>query len=273
VPIITSNEILPNQLLMGILKSGMVIAGGKGCGKSNAGKVYTSEIIRKQPLSIQIKIFDTASNLRWDFEPILCQEINENTRYFYDRNEHILFDIALTDDEDILKFMERVVLNDYLKQRARKQELGGHNDKWNLYLVEEAQNIIGTHSLMRREGRGLLKLFSEGRNFGLSFIFIGQRLADISTKAIERSNGYLFGRMNGDNDLAKLKRIVGRKSPVMDEVQKLEASKGQFIFYNGMSTYQVQIPPYKSNGIRPKMFVQDVKDVPVWRYVEGRHIL
>lgn len=273
MPIVTtSKEILPPNILSDILKSGWVIAGGKGTGKSNTGKVYTAEIIKNQPL-IQVKIFDTASNLRWDFEPILCQEINERTRYFYDGDKHILFDIALYDDEDILKFMEKVVRQDNLRQRARKKELGGHNDTWILYLVEEAQNIIGTHSLMRREGRRLLKLFSEGRNFGLSFIFIGQRLADISTKAVERCNGYVFGRMNGDNDLAKIKRIVGRKSKIVDDVQKLEPSKGQFIFYNGMSTYELQVPLYKANGMRPKMFVRDIKDVPIWRYIDGKHLL
>jgi len=271
---LSSNQILPSKILNGILKGGLVIVGGKGCGKSNAGKVFTAEIIRKQPLPIQVKIFDTASNLRWDFEDIIYQEITEKTRYFYDKEDnHVLFDIALINDDDILKFMERVVMNDYLKQRARKAELGGHNDKWILYMVEEAQNIIGTHSLMRRSGRRLLKLFSEGRNFGLSFIFIGQRLADVSTKAIERCNGYLYGRMTGDNDLAKLKRIVGRKSPIVSNVQKLDAGKGQFIFYNGMSTYNVQVPLYDAKGMKPKLFVQDVKDVKMWRYVEGRKII
>lgn len=270
----TPNQIiLPRPVLNGILKSGLVITAGKGTGKSNAGKVWTADIIRNQPLPpIQVKIFDTASNLRWDFEPILCQEINEKTRYFYDKDEHILFDIALVDDEEVLKFMERVVMTDYLKQRKRKEELEGHNDKWILYLVEEAQNILGTHSLMRRSGRRLLKLFSEGRNFGLSFIFIGQRLADISTKAIERCNGYLFGRMNGDNDLAKLKRIVGRKSSIADKVQKLEIGKGEFMFYNGGSTYDVTFPLYKSNGNRPRMFVPNVNDVPMWRYIEGKRM-
>jgi len=265
--------VLPDPMLNGILKTGLVIVGGKATGKSNAGKVIASEIIRNQPLPIQVKIFDTCSNLRWDFEPILYQTVDEKSRYFYDGDEHVLFDINLIDETDILSFIEKVVYTDYLKQRERKEELGGHVDKWILYMVEEAQNEIGTYSLMRREGARVLKLFSEGRNFNQTFILIGQRLADVSTRAIERCNGYLFGRMTGDNDIAKLKRIVGRDSVIIDEIKKLEIEKGQFLYYDGSSTYDFNCPAYDSRGQKPRPYILDLKQIPVWRFREGRKIL
>jgi len=267
------NPILPEVMLNGILKTGLVVVGGKNTGKSNAGKVISSEIIRNQPLPIQLKIFDTASNLRWDFEPILFQSIDERTRYFYDGDEHILFDIALVDEIDILSFVERVILTDYYRMRARKELLGGHINKWILYLIEEAQNEIGSYSLMRREGMRLLKFFSEGRNFNQSYILIGQRLADVSTRAIERCSGYLFGKMTGDNDIAKLKRIVGRDSVIVNDVKKLEVEKGQFLYYNGASTYDFNCPKYDSKGQKPKPYILDLKNIPTWRYREGVRII
>lgn len=265
--------ILPDVILNGILKTGLVVVGGKDTGKSNAGKVIASEIIRNQPLPIQVKFFDTASNLRWNFDPILYQSIDEKTRYFYDGNEHILFDIALVDEVDILSFIERVILTDYYRMRERKEELGGHIDKWILYMCEESQNLIGSYSLMRREGIRLLKFFSEGRNFNQSYILIGQRLADVSTKAIERCNGYLFGKMTGDNDIAKLKRIVGRDSAIVNDIKKLEVEKGQFLFYNGNSTYDFNCPKYDSKGEKPKPYILDLKNIPTWRFREGQRII
>jgi len=262
----TSKEILPSDVLHNILRTGLVIVGAKGTGKSNAGKVLSAEIIRKQPLSIQIKIFDTCMNWRWNYEPIRYQTIDSETRYFYDGDGHILFDLELVSDEDVMMFMEKVIIADYYKQRKKKEILGGHNDKWILYVVEEAQNILGSYSLMRKEGRKLLKMFAEGRNYGLSFILIGQRLADVSTKAIERCNGYLFGRMNGDNDIAKLKRIVGRKSAIVNEVKNLKPARGEFIYYPfKMMGREVTCPLYKSiNSNKPILWTPNLKDIPMW---------
>ena len=259
--------ILPNSVLNSILKTGLVIVGAKGTGKSNAGKVLSAEIIRKQPLPIQVKIFDSCMNWRWNYESILYQTINLETRYFYDGEKHILFDLEILDDDDVMKFMEKVIIADYYKQRERKEELGGHNDKWILYVIEEAQNILGSYSLMRKSGRKLLKMFAEGRNYGLSFILIGQRLADVSTKAIERCNGYLFGRMNGDNDIAKLRRIVGRRSTIIDEVKKLKGESGEFIYYPYKTRgREVACPEYKpiNSNDKPILWTLNKKNVPMW---------
>lgn len=265
--------VLPDQILNGILKSGLVIVGGKATGKSNAGKVIASEIIRNRPLPIQIKIFDQSSTFKWDFEPILYQTIDENSRYFYDGDEHILFDLNLIDEIDTLSFMSKVVYTDYLKQRARKEELGGHVDKWILYLTEEAQGITGSYSLIRKEGMRLMTLYAMGRNFGQTYLLIGQRLADLSSRAVERISSFLFSKMVGDNDLAKLKRIVGRKSVIVEDVQKLEIEKGAFLYYNGMSTYDFNCPKYEGKGQRPRPYILDLKQIPTWRYREGRKIL
>jgi len=267
------NPVVPKEVLNGILKSGLVIVGGKATGKSNAGKIIASEIIRNQPLPIQIKIFDQSSTFKWDFEPILYQTIDENSRYFYDGEEHILFDLNLIDDIDTLSFMSKVVYTDYLRQRARKEELGGHVDKWILYLTEEAQGITGSYSLIRKEGTRLMTLYAMGRNFGQTYLLVGQRLADLSSRAVERINSYLFGKMVGDNDLAKLKRIVGRKSVIIDEVQKLEIEKGQFLYYNGASTYDFNCPKYDSKGQKPRPYILDLKNIPTWRFREGRRII
>lgn len=270
-----SREILPKDMLNSILKSGIVIVGGPATGKTNAGKVITSEIIRKHGDFIQVKAFDSAMNLRYEYEPILYQEINERTRYFYDGNEHIVFDINLLSERDFLSFVGKVILNDYINQRKAKERNCGIVQKWILYYLEESQSVLGTYSLMRREARTLLKLFSEGRNFGLSYTIVGQRLAEISTSAIERRMNFLFGRMTGDADISKLKRIVGRDSDIVEDVKKLEIEKGQFIFWNGFATYDFNSPkwePLDKNANCPIPWEPKVRDVPIWRYRDGARL-
>lgn len=264
-------QILPDVILRNILRTGLIIPAVKGAGKSETGKTITAEIIRKQPLPIQIKVLDTASNLRWNYENILCQEITEDTRFFYNGEKHILYDINMVDDDDKLAFMSKVVRTDYLRQRKRKAELGGHVDRFILYLVEEGQLIIGRYSLMKRIGRDVLATMSMGRNFGMSFIILGQRLSDVSASAIERCDGLLLGKLVGDNDLAKLRRIVGKKSEgIIEDVRKLKV--GEFIYYDGASAYDFNCPAYDAKGQQPTMWEPNLKNIPIWNYREGRHL-
>lgn len=265
-----SQQILPLPIFRTILKTGLVIAGGKGTGKSNSGKVITSEIIKQQPLPVQVKILDTALNWRWMFEPILFQEITDKTRFIYSGNKHILYDVELFDEQSTLKFITKLSLNDYWKQRALKKELMGNLLGWKLYTLEETQSTISRFALMRKEGRKMLKLIAEGRNFNLSFIIIGQRLANMSTSLVERCHGMLFSKMTGDNDLAKIRRKCGRDSGIDDAVKGL-ADVGEHIYYNGSSAYKFQCPEYKVTTA-PKEWVMKEEDKKIWSHLWGKRL-
>lgn len=112
--------------------------------------------------------------------------------------------------------------------------------KWICYIIEEAQTIIGSNALRSRENRFWLKAISTGRNLGLSFVFITQRLADVSSKAVERCNGYLIGKTLGDNNLRKLRAVAGKQLSWL--VRDLKV--GEFYYYNGQQHY-IKFPLYK----------------------------
>lgn len=266
-----SKEILPDPILREILKTGCVISGGKGTGKSNAGKVITTEIIKKQPLPIQCKIFDTALNWRWQFEPILFQEITEKTRFVYSGKEHILYDVEFIDEKELMNFITRITVNDYWKQRNLKKELEGNLLEWKLYTLEETQSSMSRFALMRKDGRKMMKIIAEGRNFNQSFIIIGQRLANMSTSLVERCHGMLFGKMVGDNDLAKIRRKCGRDSGIDIAVKNL-ADCGEFIYWNGSSAYKFNCPEYKSET-RPIEWILKEEDKKIWSHFYGRRII
>lgn len=268
-----TKQLLPNNILVEILTTGLVVVGQKGTGKSIAGKSITSEIIKRQPIPIQCKLFDTALNWRWAYEPILYQTITDKTRFFYSGKEHILFDIELIDEREITSFISETVLNDFYKQRELKKQWKGDRTKfgWKLYCLEEVQSSLSRFALMRTEGRKMLKMISECRNFNQSFIIIGQRLANMSTSLVERCSGYLFGKMIGDNDLRKVRRICGKDSGVDKKVKQL-ADFGQFIYFNGSSGYRFNCPKYEVITA-PREWVIKEEDKLIWDHFYGRRII
>lgn len=255
-----SKQVLPPEVLKNILETSLIVVGAKQHGKSNSVKVIGREIIKQQAIPIQVKIFDTCQNWVHEFEPIPYQTINDDTRLVYGGKKHILFDIELMDIEKIMKFTGEVIKRDYIQQRELKRKMGGkHFMEWKLYIIEEAQNILGSYSLTRQDGKMWLKMVSESANFNMGFIFIGQRMSDISAKIIERAQGYLFGRATGDNDIAKIRRKCGKDLGIHEDVKTLK--RGEFIYYFG-KRLPFNCPKYDGKT-KPTLWQPSLKR-PIW---------
>jgi len=244
-----SNELIPKSILVDILKMRANILGNPRCGKTNLAKVVLSEFVKKLP-TIQIKVFDTCGVWRYDFlSNFKFQEVNNTTRKVYDGMDNILFDVEFSDSEEIMQFIGNDVKINYDLNRERKKAINGmlNLDDWILYVLEEAQSSLGRYSLSRETGRIWLKMISEGANFGLGYLFIGQRAADISASVIERSTCYFIGKTTGENNTRKLKGITGKKAgenelgiPIYEKAKSLE--QGEFIWWNGTSAYNFKCP-------------------------------
>lgn len=244
-----------------MLKSGLVVVGSKGCGKSNAVKEIISQILTGKALTEKIarcKIYDTCQNWRHEFERIPFFEVDEYIHvddYLIqgENNDVILYDFELSNVDDIMHLVGESIKRDFATNREMKKRGSGSIPYWDIYCIEEAQNVLGSYSLNKDTGKFWLKAISEGRNFNMAFIFIGQRLADISTKAIERAQGYLFGKITGDNDKNKIRRICGKIITVdnnhdVDIRAKISSLKqGQFIYWNGVQGWTIDFNLYKSN--------------------------
>jgi DNA helicase HerA-like ATPase len=233
---------LPNFLRDDILRAGGIIVGSRGTGKSNLAKIIASQLINTP--DIQIKISDPTQNWVHKFAPILYQTINEETllpNEIYFGEEHILYDIELVDVNEIQEAIGLMAFTDYDLQRAFKKE--DLMNSWILWVIEEAQNILGSYALNGTTGKGWLKIISECRNFNINFLFVAQRLSDVSTKAVERCDSYFFGRSIGDNDRKKIERICGKSSGVSEIVPRLQI--GEFIYWNGTQAYKLRnVPKY-----------------------------
>lgn len=243
-------EIIPKKFLLDILSRGCMVLSDRQMGKSNISKLIIAEMV-KQKLPVTFKLFDTSQNWIHNFlSSFKVQTINNETRKIYDGVDNILFDIEYDDSEQIMQFMGNTILLDYQMNRRRKMASNGKLNDWVLYMIEEAQNSISSHSLNRTSGRIWLKMISESANFRLAFLMIGQRPADISVRALERMQNYFIGRTTGDNNVRKLRGIVGRnagkeklKVPLYEKAKSLKL--GEFIFYNGAEAWLFQSPKFE----------------------------
>ena len=242
------NTAISNGLLKEVLKTGLICVGSKGCGKSNAVKVITRELLVRG--LADVKVFDLALNWLFDFEQLPYQLVEDDTTIINAKN--CIYDFTLTYNHNQINYtMQRLMKRDYHNKARMKLVCDGQIYNRLVYIIEEAQNVIGSSALRGKENHFWLKAISTSRNIGLSYIFIGQRLSDISTKAVERCNGYLLGKMTGDNDLRKVKALGGKE--LRRQVKQLEV--GSFIYYNGDKTEQIDFPLFESYG-RPKPYLE-----------------
>lgn len=240
-------KLISDGLFAEILKTGLIVASGKGHGKTNAVKVITSEILKRNVA--KVKVFDSALNWIFDFSELKYQLISEDTQVYNVAN--CVYDLTFIDDpEQINRIIRQIVSIDFHNFARMKLLTYGNVSNWLVYVIEEAQNIIGSSALRSYRNRFWLKAISTGRNIGLSFVFVTQRLSDVSSKAVERCQGYLIGKMTGDNDLRKLRSIAGKELSWL--VKDLQV--GQFYYYNGRRKL-IQFPLYNSKTT-PQAYLQ-----------------
>lgn len=218
------DEIIEKTCIQGQL---MIIA-TKQHGKSNATMWLLRRLMQTKSHEEQKQmmiIFDTVLNWRFKFDkvPYVDYESVRNIPMVQD----LIVDIGDVDSNQTRNSIGEIVMNDFIHKRELKKQLNGDVPFQNIYLIEEIQNVLGTYAMNGAMGRFWLKMVSECANYGQVIIGLGQRLADISTKVIERSRYFLIGATEGDNDLKKIGRMVNSKE-LVQTISRLE--RGEFIF-------------------------------------------
>jgi len=224
-----------------ILKTGCVIAGSGGGGKTNLAKIIARELLSDE--KIQVKIFDKAQNWIHDFESINYQDLDIDTlseHGFYFDDQSILFNCRINKPQEIKQVISDVVGYDYDYHWELKKvnEMNRHI----VYIVEESQNVLGTIGL-----NDIWNTFiSEGRNFNMSFVFITRRMAQLSARAREQVQSYIWCRTVGQLDLDRVEKIAGEE--VANILPSLDL--GEYVYYNGEKPYKIiDVPKYETSGM------------------------
>jgi len=251
-------EDLLKDIVQKLLESGqLIIVGVKQTGKTNAAMCIMRQIMNSDAhknLAMKTLIFDTV--LQWRYYYDAVQYLNLEDYRILPTVLDLIVDIGFTDSIDTRNAIGQIVLNDFVRKREMKEKFNGKVPYHDVYLIEECQNVLGSYALSGDVGRFWLKIVSECANYKMMFLFIGQRLADISTKVIERTRYFLLGATSGDNDLAKLRRIGGKR--LADACVGLK--RGEFVFFdkNQKSFWVITFPLFEQNG-KPYPFTNGVK--------------
>jgi len=227
----------------------LIIVGTKGHGKTSTAMHIIRKLLNTKEHDegmIHTLILDMVLQWRFRFDKIPYID-HANWRFPPKDVKELLIDFPYSDTRLIKNSIEDIVRNDYVMKRQMIEKLEGKIPLFNVYVIEEIQNILGSYSMNGVSGQFWLKMVSECRNYGMFIIGLGQRLADISTKVIERTRYYLLGATSGDNDLQKIRRMAGKQ--IADEVANLK--KGEFIWLdreNKEYFLKIYFPKFEQNG-------------------------
>lgn len=234
----------PTQIsLKSILKTGLAVIASKGHGKTTTVKTICQRFKNEMP-DVSIKVIDTALN--WSFNSSLdSYQIIQLGKPIVNR-KNCVFDCSLLKHPQLVTdFTRKLMMKDLEANIRLKLRQFGHIDKPVLYVLEETQGILSSSSLRRDINKPILKFVSEGRNFGeLSYIIISQRPQSLSTEMVERCEGYLFGKLLGDRNLTKVRRIAGKK--IAKRIKSLKV--GEYIYFTGDKSELVKFKEFKLNS-------------------------
>lgn len=238
---------------------GMMVIGSNQCGKTTAVMWLMRLIVTSSEHEVQkyqSKIFDTCLNWRYKFDVCPYIEYGSERSKLIPTEQDLIIDMIDPDPISVKRSIAEILQGDFEHKRELKEKFLGVNQQTNFYVIEEVQNVFGRMGLAGQSGRYLRRIFSEGSNFAMCIIGLGQRLADIDTMIVERRRYFLFGRMNGENDLKKIKAMFGDQ--VVGAVQG--CAVGEFIFHDKEKKLiaKIAFPEWTQNG-KPFLKVVDKK--------------
>lgn len=238
----------------------IIIVATKQHGKTNAC-MWLMRRLMQSPYHAEGKvktlIFDTVLNFRFKFDKIPFIDISE-VRHL-PAIQDLLVDLPYTDTQLVRKTITEILMEDFVRKRKLKEQFKGIIPFQNLYVVEEMQNVWGSYGMAGSHGRFALKIFSECANYGMIIWGITQRCADVSTKALERSEYYLIGKLTGDNDIKKIIKVT--KKNLGEKVKSLK--RGEFLFWDEENPEYVDLlyfPKFKNatdKGYVKRIFLGD----------------
>lgn len=119
------------------------------------------------------------------------------------------------------------------------------------YVLEECQNLIPNSALRSYSFQEISRFVTQGRNFGLSYIALTQRLASVDSNLVEISGLKYFGKTEGDNNRRKAKAWLSKQ--YLDKARDLET--GEFLHQYGSKISFEKVPLFQSLS-KPQPYIK-----------------
>ena len=245
---------------------GLIVVAESGHGKSFTAFTLAKEAMKDPDITVVILSPSTVWRRKFgkincvkvgtDFNPIVS--VNKKWKYINSKwfegllwsKQNLLFEIKYKDGRRIKNFESEVlkVIYDFQEQQMEQNPKYNHHF---LICLEEIQNSFGTYSMVN--SLDLMTMFTQSRSDALiHYIGICQRLADVSTKAVERLRP-LIGLTLGENSLRKIRAQIPKHYRA--RIQHLPVR--HWIYLDGKTNPEITIPKYTRKGkpsiLKPKL--------------------
>lgn len=251
IEMLVSAEETLQRLYRCLIENGrLMVIGIGGTGKTNTTMHfirYLMNMIEYKDSKVIIRLGDSANVWKQKFDRIPYVDVTKRPS-IPDNERTLLLDLGYLSNEKNVALLENLVKQDYYMQRELMNKNHGETPIKRIYMFEEIQNLFNSH----KKGGFWLKIWSEARNYGQYFIGLAQRLSDVNTEIVERTQYMLIGSLSGDNDLAKIRRMYGKETGnnVISKIQTLK--RGEFLLIdrdNTENSLKIYFPKFVQNGI------------------------
>lgn len=185
-------EIFPIEA---ILREGAFATGGRGSGKTNLLKLLVVEALKRK---VRVKVFDPT--LAW--KTFFLERIKVKRKSYTPSLWNRTYDTSRLSVLENRNFVSEMLAKD-VEEAIVSTDMGYKPSC--LVVIEEAQNIIPSHSLRAKRFLEISRFITQSRNFGMSYILSTQRCASVDVNAIEVSGIRYFFKLEGERNLRKVR--------------------------------------------------------------------
>ena len=224
------------------MKTGFYVSGTTGCGKSDIA-MYCLDAIAK--LGVTCFTFDPTQDWiqRYHFPRVTFKVFNSSAPIRNDLSSVILSDTVF-DISNLTILQTQEVAETFSEMLYRRQaSISPERRRRYFVLFEEASNIFPQGSLRAKALQNVVRLLTQGRNYGIRMGLVTQFAAMLDKNALRYCRQRYFGWTDEYNDYKYLKNFLGDDA---EQLKYLEA--GEFLYYYPTkgAPQKIRIEPYAS---------------------------
>jgi hypothetical protein len=222
------------------MRSGVLISGTTGTGKSDVGMYLTDELAKH---GITIIVFDSSQD--WQkrsnvplYETLTSPHIDTVPE------SSIVFDISR------LAVQERQRLIESFSETLYRHQSMNTSRRQYFLVFEEGSSYFKEGFMRGKRFSNTAMLMSEGRNYGVRFMVITQFFASIDKTAMRYMKQRYFGYTDEKNDVAYVKAFLGEQASKLKDLHA-----GEFMYYNAGKTTKISIEPYECENTKTQIVI------------------
>ena len=244
------------EIFKTILDECCFISGGRNSGKTNLGILLVDQLLKND---VQVKVIDSSRQwLKRSSVPNYlkvgsARASNYGLFAIWDLPNlwNCIYDCSRLTTTQMREFVSGMMQNDF-QESVLLDEQGVKVRA--CYILEECQNLIPNSALRSYSFQEISRFVTQGRNFGLSYIALTQRLASVDSNLVEISGLKFFGKTEGDNNRRKAKAWLSREH--LNKARDLKT--GNFLHQYGSKISLEKVSLFQSST-KPQLYIEPPK--------------